>query len=89
MAKTKSGTKTTTKTAKNTRTPAKTAKTAANAPSTASSKQNKPEVVITLTHDQIAQRAYDIWLQKGRPMGQDHQNWLDAESQLRTGGRSS
>jgi hypothetical protein len=40
-------------------------------------------VVMTLSHDQIAQRAYEIWLAKGRPMGQDEQNWREAEMSLR------
>lgn len=43
-----------------------------------------PTIVTTLTHDQIAQRAYDIWKAKGRIPGRDHQNWLDAEAQLRS-----
>jgi hypothetical protein len=36
-----------------------------------------------LTHDQIAQRAHDIWLQRGRPDGEDKQNWYEAEAQLK------
>ena len=35
------------------------------------------------THDQIAQRAKAIWQAKGCPAGQDQQNWLEAEKQLR------
>jgi hypothetical protein len=34
------------------------------------------------THEQIATRAYEIWLQNGCQEGQDIQNWLEAESQL-------
>jgi hypothetical protein len=41
-----------------------------------------------LTHDQIALRAREIWLKKGCPIGQDRQNWLEAEAQLRTEQRS-
>ncbi len=37
----------------------------------------------TLTHDQIAQRAHQIWEKRGRPAGQDEQNWLEAEAQLK------
>lgn len=37
-----------------------------------------------LTEDQIRQRAREIWLDSGRPSGQDEQNWLEAERQLRT-----
>jgi len=35
------------------------------------------------THEQIARRAREIWLAKGCPVGQDTQNWLEAEAQLR------
>ena len=34
-------------------------------------------------HDQVAQRAYEIWVAKGRPMGQDEQCWYEAEQDLR------
>ena len=45
------------------------------------SEQNPPAP----THDQIAQRAYEIWISKGRPYGQDEQNWIEAEAQLTLG----
>ncbi|MBN1509691.1 MAG: DUF2934 domain-containing protein [Sedimentisphaerales bacterium] len=35
------------------------------------------------THEQISRRAHEIWLKKGRKSGQDEQNWLEAEAQLR------
>jgi hypothetical protein len=35
------------------------------------------------THDQISKRAHEIWLKKGCKGGQDEQNWLEAELQLR------
>ena len=35
------------------------------------------------THEQIAQRAEAIWHKRGRPTGQDEQNWHEAEAQLR------
>lgn len=44
----------------------------------------QPQIVITATHDQIAKRAYEIWLAKGRPAGRDHENWREAETQLRS-----
>jgi|GEM_PF-1947146 len=44
---------------------------------------NTPEIQMTLNHDQIAQRAFAIWVARGKPMGQDQQNWADAERQLR------
>ena len=34
------------------------------------------------THDDIARKAYEIWLAKGRPLGQDEQNWCEAEAEL-------
>ena len=37
-----------------------------------------------LSQEQIARRAWAIWVKKGRPAGQDEQNWLQAESELRT-----
>lgn len=36
----------------------------------------------TTPHMQIAERAYLIWLTKGRPIGQDTANWYEAEAQL-------
>jgi hypothetical protein len=53
------------------------------APSTAVKAQ--PVVSCQPTHDQIAQRAKEIWQTKGCPSGQDKQNWLEAERQLRAG----
>ena len=36
-----------------------------------------------LPFDAVAARAADIWRRKGRPHGQDEQNWLQAEAELR------
>ena len=36
-----------------------------------------------LNHEAIAQRAKAIWRAKGCPVGQDEQNWYEAERQLR------
>jgi hypothetical protein len=36
-----------------------------------------------ITPDLIAERAYIIWEQQGRPQGHDVANWLLAESQLK------
>lgn len=44
-----------------------------------------PTVTMTLTHDQIARKAYEIWLAKGCPQGQDHVNWKEAEAALLSG----
>ncbi|MDB6015827.1 MAG: hypothetical protein JWR19_316 [Pedosphaera sp.] len=35
------------------------------------------------TPEEISARAYQIYLSKGRPVGQDRENWLEAEAQLR------
>ncbi|MCC5827880.1 MAG: DUF2934 domain-containing protein [Phycisphaeraceae bacterium] len=50
-------------------------------------KAKMPEVVMTVSHDQIAKRAYEIWLAKGCPQGADHQNWAEAEAELNGKGR--
>lgn len=34
------------------------------------------------THDQIAQRAYEIWESRGRPAGTERENWQQAEREL-------
>ena len=36
----------------------------------------------TPTHEQITRRAYEIYVERGRPEGQDLEHWLEAESQL-------
>ncbi len=33
-------------------------------------------------HDEMAKKAYAIYLKEGRPQGRDVQNWLDAEAQM-------
>lgn len=33
-------------------------------------------------HDKIAMRAYEKWIQRGRPVGNGVQDWLDAEREL-------
>lgn len=43
-----------------------------------------PAVVpFEIPHDKIAARAAEIWDRKGRPHGQDVQNWMEAEAELR------
>jgi hypothetical protein len=34
------------------------------------------------THNEIAARAYQIWLEQGRPDGHDLDHWLQAEYEL-------
>jgi len=36
-------------------------------------------------HDEIAQRAYEIWERAGRPDGQAAQHWFQAEGELAVG----
>jgi hypothetical protein len=35
-----------------------------------------------ITHQQIAARAYQLWLEHGRPSGRDLDDWLQAEYEL-------
>jgi hypothetical protein len=37
------------------------------------------------THEQIALRAYEIWIQSGYLTGRDYENWSQAERELSTG----
>ena len=36
-----------------------------------------------IPHEKIAQRAYEKWVQRGRPQGTDVQDWVEAEAELR------
>ncbi|HLP03328.1 MAG TPA: DUF2934 domain-containing protein [Opitutaceae bacterium] len=38
------------------------------------------------THDEIADCAYELWIQHGYPERLDQAIWLDAEALLRSGG---
>ncbi|MCX5644089.1 MAG: DUF2934 domain-containing protein [Phycisphaerae bacterium] len=44
-----------------------------------------PQAVATvkISREQIAQRAHEIWVKNGCKHGQDEQNWLEAERQLK------
>ncbi len=35
------------------------------------------------THEQIAQRAHEIWVKNGSKHGEDQRHWLEAENQLK------
>jgi len=37
----------------------------------------------TITREQIAQRAHEIWVKRGCKPGEDERNWLEAEKQLK------
>lgn len=41
----------------------------------------------TPTHEQIARRAYEIFIERGQPAGQDLAHWLEAERQLQAAGQ--
>lgn len=43
----------------------------------------------TPTHEQISRRAYEIFIERGQPAGQDLAHWLEAEKQLRATGQTS
>jgi len=49
-------------------------------PGTGKMKKAEP---VTLTHEQIAERAKGIWRERGCQTGQDESNWLEAEKQLK------
>ena len=38
---------------------------------------------VKITREQIAKRAHDVWVKNGCKHGQDEQNWLEAERQLK------
>ena len=49
-------------------------------------KPAKPSKTVSLAApsiEQISVRAYEIWLRKGRPIGRDQDNWLEAEAELK------
>ncbi len=35
-----------------------------------------------MIHKRIAQRAYQIWEERGRPAGTEHENWIKAEREV-------
>ncbi len=81
MAKNKTGASTATARPRKTASSRATARPNARAAVTGKAKRNaktRPMV----TQDQIAQRAYEIWLNKGQPSGLDQENWLEAEQEL-------
>ena len=41
---------------------------------------------MTITYEQIAQRAYEIWEREGKPEGREQEHWLLAEEELRQTG---
>jgi hypothetical protein len=49
------------------------------APAKPSPSQASPDV----TQERIAERARQIWMDRGQPEGKDMEHWLEAERQLR------
>lgn len=43
----------------------------------------EPAAAPAVTDEQIGQRAYEIWIEKGRPYGQEDANWAQAVAELR------
>ncbi|MEM9915991.1 MAG: DUF2934 domain-containing protein [Planctomycetota bacterium] len=43
----------------------------------------QPQTAPEVTEEQIGQRAYEIWLENGRPYGQEQANWDQAVAELR------
>jgi hypothetical protein len=41
---------------------------------------------MTITYEQIAQRAFEIWKREGEQIGKDQDHWLQAEEELRKEG---
>jgi hypothetical protein len=39
---------------------------------------------VKVPHDKIAQRAYEKWCKRGCNHGNDRQDWLEAEAELRS-----
>jgi hypothetical protein len=46
---------------------------------------SSPVPTTSPTYEEIAARAYDLWLAQDRPDGREHENWLEAERLLRAG----
>ena len=44
--------------------------------------KNTSKTEVGPSHDQIAQRAHELWLQDGAKHGDDQRYWLEAETQL-------
>lgn len=49
--------------------------------------KSKPSGVVTPSHEEIAMRAYEIYVQLGRPQGQSEKIWQQAEQDIRNRSR--
>jgi hypothetical protein len=43
---------------------------------------NQTGIDVRLLRDEVAKKAYFIYLNQGRPQGRDVQHWLEAEAQV-------
>lgn len=48
-------------------------------------KPKTPVATKTITHDDIARRAYEIYANRGYTPGDQHADWTEAERQLKAG----
>ena len=71
---------------------AKSSKRRTDAPATTAADRSSTmptDAVTNVTDEEIARRAYDLYLARGRQHGHDVEDWLQAERELRTQRRSS
>ena len=47
-----------------------------------------PEAMVEITHEAITKMAHEIWERRGRPQGQDLQNWTEAEVRLKAASKA-
>ena len=52
-------------------------------PRRAGTKPRQTTTTAKITHDQIAQRAHEMWVQQGCRHGRDQEHWFEAEKQLK------
>ncbi len=45
---------------------------------------SQPATPTKIPHERIAMRAYEKWVQRGRPHGTHMQDWLEAERELQS-----
>jgi len=52
-------------------------------PRPAGMRQPRATGTVKITHEQIARRAHEIWVQQGCRPGRDKEHWFEAERQLK------
>jgi hypothetical protein len=48
----------------------------------------EPNITETVSKDAIAALAYQLWQERGCPIGSDQEDWFQAEQELRNGSAS-